>query len=476
MGINSLLNIATTGITMSRVAIEVTGENIANVNTDGYSRQTVLFKTGPTNTMNGFPLGTGVQLAAVQRNHDELIQLQLVKGNSTYGETSVKQEALDQIEPFFNELTTEGLGQSIEDFFNSWQDLSTNAEGTAERQTVIARSQTLVDTFHRMNTNLSDSLTNADSSLDGSTQSISDAAKSIASLNEQILQTERLGGNANELRDQRDYQVLQLAEKVGVGYSEQSDGTLTVTLPGGEALVQGSKSGTVTTQDDPGTGLNKIIFTSTTGVTTDVTSTIGGTDNSLGEIGGTLQVRDEIVPGYLARLDEMANQLVSAVNTQHSAGYGLDGTQNNFFDPAGATSATISLNAALTADKIAAAAQDPTSVISGPGDNGNALKLAQLKGASLTFTVDGTSTTSTVASYYNALVSKVGVDAQNAENTTVQNESFLKQLNTLRESNSGVSLDEELTNLVKYQRAFEASARMITTASEMLDTVLAMVR
>jgi flagellar hook-associated protein 1 FlgK len=475
MGINSILNIATTGITMSRVAIEVTSENIANVNTDGYSRQTVAFKSGPTNNANGFPLGTGVQLAAVQRNHDELLQLQLVKGNSAYGESSVKEKALNQIEPFFNELTTEGLGQGVEDFFDSWQDLSTNPSGTAERQTVLSRSQILVDTFHRTNTNLSDSLNSADSSLDGIAQSITDAAKSIASLNEQILQTERLGGNANELRDQRDYLTQEMATKVGVSYSEQSDGTLTISLPGGETLVEGNTYGTVTTRDNA-SGLNDIIFTSSGGVETDVTSTIGGADNSLGEIGGTLQVRDEIVPGYLARLDEMANQLVSAVNTVHSAGYGLDGTQNNFFDPAGTTAASISISSTLTIDKIAAATQDPTSAASGPGDNRNALALAQLKDASLTFTVDGTSTTSTVASYYNAFVSSIGIDTQNAGNATLQNNSFLKQLNALRESNSGVSLDEELTNLIKYQRAFEASARMITTASEMLDTLLGMIR
>jgi len=472
MGVNSIFNVATTGINMARVAIEVTGENIANVNTDGYSRQTVMFKTGPTITSNGFPLGTGVQLAQVRRNHDELLQLQLVNGNSAGGESSVKENALSQVEPFFNELTTEGLGQSLQDFFGSWKDLSTNAAGTAERQVVLSRSESLVDTFHRLSSNLNDSIESADRSLDGITRSITDFATSIASLNEQILQTERLGGNANELRDQRDNAVFQLAEKVGVGYSEQSDGTLTVTLPGGEILVEGNKYGTLTTQDDPATGLNDIIFTSSTGVVSDVTATIG---NGQGEIGGTLQVRDEIVPGYLAQLDEMAKQLVTAVNTQHVAGYGLDGSTGTAFFT-GATSSTISINSALTVEKIAAAAKDPTSLLSGPGDNGNALKLAGLQSTSLTFTVGATATTTTVSSYYNSLVSKVGVDARNAETTMLQNESFMKQLNTLRESHSGVSLDEELTNLIKFQKAYSASARMITTASEMLDTVLAMVR
>ncbi|HOP40995.1 MAG TPA: flagellar hook-associated protein FlgK [Geobacteraceae bacterium] len=476
MGINSLFNIGTSGVTMARIAIEVTSENIANVNTDGYSRQNTVFKTGPVNTANGFPLGSGVQLAAVQRNHDELLQLQLVTGNSQYGESETKQAALEQIEPFFNEVTNDGLGQAMEDFFNAWQDLTVTPQGTAERQALLSRSQILVDTFHRLNTNLNDSLVNADSSLVGITADITDKAKSIASLNEQILQTERLGGNANELRDQRDYLTQELAKKVGISYAEQSDGTMTITLPGGEPLVQGNTYATLATETDAGTGLNKVMLTPIGGgAAVDVTGTIGGTGNSLGEIGGTLQVRDEIVPGYLAKLDEMARQLVTTVNSQHSAGYGLDGTQNNFFDPSNTTSADIALNSSLTTEKIAAAGQDPTGA-GGPGDNTNALALAQLKSASFTFTVDGQTTSTTMAGFYNAFVSSVGIDTENAANSTAQNESFLRQLNTLRESNSGVSLDEELTNLIQYQRAFEASAKVISAAAEMLDTVMGLIR
>jgi flagellar hook-associated protein 1 FlgK len=476
MGINNLLNIATSGITMARVAMEVTSENIANVNTPGYSRQKTIFQTAPVTTANGFPLGTGVQLATVQRSHDDLLQLQLVKGNSAYGESETKQTALSQIEPFFNEVTNNGLGQAVENFFNSWQDLSVTPQGSAERQAVLSRTQVLVDTFHQMNTNLNDSLSSADRSLEGITADITDKAKNIASLNEQILQTERLGGNANELRDQRDYLAQELAKKVGISYSEQRDGTLTVTLPGGEPLVQGNTFATLSTEVDAGTGLNKIMLTPPGGgASSDVTATIGGTDNSLGQIGGTLQVRDKIVPGYLAKLDEMARQLVTNVNSQHSAGYGLDGTQNDFFDPSKITSADIALNSSLTPDKIAAAGQDPTSA-SGPGDNRSAIALAQLKSTSFSFTVDGKTTSATMSSFYNGFVSSVGIDTQNAGNSTAQSGSYLRQLNALRESNSGVSLDEEMANLIKYQRAFEASAKVINTASQMLDTVMGLIR
>jgi flagellar hook-associated protein 1 len=476
MGINSLFNIGTSGITMAQVAIEVTGENIANVNTPGYSRQKTIFETGPVINVNGIPLGTGVRIGEIQRNHDELLQLQLANGKSAYGESQVKQQALEQIEPSFNELTGEGLGQAMEDYFNSLQDLSTNSQGAAERQAVLTRSQILVDNFHQTSSSLQDVVQNADYSLEGITADISDKAKNIASLNNQILQTERLGGNANELRDQRDYMVQQLAEQVGISYAEQSDGTLTVNLSGGQTLVQGSSYGTVSTQVNGATGLNNIMYTPIGGgASVDVTASIGGTDNSLGKIGGTLQVRDEIVPGYIARLDEMANQLVTTVNTIHSSGYGLDGSQNNFFDPAGTTASSIALNTALTGDKIAAAGQNPTTV-SGPGDNTNALALAQVKNTTLTFTAGGDSATATMVSYFDTLVSNVGIDAKNTANVTSRNESFLKQLNSVRESNSGVSIDEELTNLVKYQRSYEASARIINVATEMMDTVMGLIR
>lgn len=170
----------------------------------------------------------------------------------------------------------------------------------------------------------------------------------------------------------------------------------------------------------------------------------------------------------------MASKLVTAVNTQHALGYGTDGTTgNNFFAPAGTAAASIALSGTLTVAKVAAAlptATDPAPTSS--GNNGNALKLADIQKTSLAFTTGN----ATFSGYYSALVGKVGTDTQGAQNTASQGEAFLKQLNNLRESNAGVSLDEELTNLTKYQQAFQGSAKVINVATEMLDTVLGLVR
>ena len=485
MGISTLFDIASSGVTAQRLAIEVAGENIANVNTPGYSRQQAIMANGPVTTSNGFPLGTGVQIQSVRRSYDGMLQQQIVTGNSSYQQSLAKQTALNQIEPSFNELTSDGLGAAVDKFFGAWQDLSTNPQGTAERQSLLSTSQSLTDTFHQLNTSLTSVASGADNNLTGITADVTSNAKNLALVNLQILSTNAVGGNANELLDQRDLLVQKISEKVGITSTLQSDGTATLTLAGGQQLVSGTKYATLYTSPNAAVPPTNNILLSGLGnpppanvpaSDTNVTATVGGPGNGLGELGGTLQVRDTLVPGYLSKLNEMASKLVSAVNTQQSAGYGIDGppptTGNNFFAPAGVTAATISLDPGLTATKIAAGlptASDPAPTST--GNNSNALKIADIQNSTVAFS----SGNDTFDGFYNSVVSGVGIDTQSAQNSTTQGAAFLKQLNTLRDSNSGVSLDEELTNLTKYQQAFQGSAKVINTATAMLDTILAMV-
>jgi flagellar hook-associated protein 1 len=481
VGISNLFDIASSGVTAQRLAIEVAGENIANVNTQGYSRQQVLMVNKPVNNSNGFALGTGVAIQTVQRSYDGMLQAQIVNGNSSYQNSLTQQNALSQIEPSFNELNSNGLGKAMDDYFGAWQDLSTNAGGTAERQALLSKSQILVDTFHRVNSSLNSVAQTADNNLGGITADVSDQAKNLALVNTQIVATQSLGGNANELMDQRDLLLQKIAEKVGITSTIASDGTASVALAGGEALVSGSNYATLYTNPNAVSSKNDVMVTAlgnpplanNPAADSNVTATVGGTGNSLGELGGTLQVRDSIVPGYLASLDEMASTLVTQVNAQHASGYGLDGSTGNKFFAAGGTSGTIALDPALTATKIAAglpSAGDPAPTTS--GNNLNALKMADIQSNSYAFSTG----TTTFDGYYNALTGKVGIDSQGAQNVTAQGSAFLKQLNALRASNSGVSLDEELTNLTKYQQAFQGSARVLNVATTMMDTILGLVQ
>jgi flagellar hook-associated protein 1 len=489
MAISNIFNIGAAGVRAQRLAIEVTGENIANVNTEGYSRQQVQFTEDTTNFSNGFLLGSGVRVADIQRSYDALLQQQLVTGGSASEQSQVEQSAMQRIEPLFNELGSDGLGKAISDYFVAWQDLSLNPTGAAERQAVYTRGQTLTDTFHQVSGSLQATVSIANASLSEITAGISGMAANIARLNGMITATEQLGNpySANELRDQRDLLVQQLGGKAGITYYENRDGTVDIKLAGYE-LVVGQRYAEVYNAPANSAQPASIYITpvGTPPVNNGATppdaqiysqanvAINGNPLNFLGELGGTLRVRDVIIPEFQVKVDAIANSLVTSMNAAHASGFYFDaaGVQQvggNFFDPAQLTASGIRLAATLTQTTIAAGnqwADPPTNTVPAsqvPGNNSNAKYIASLQ-------------TSSVGNSYTALVSEIGVKVQTAENSARNNENFMRQISNLRESHAGVSLDEELTNLVKYQRAFEGSAKLINVATEMLDTVLGLVR
>jgi flagellar hook-associated protein 1 len=413
-------------------------------------------ETSPPTTHNGFPLGTGVKISTVERYYDGLLQQQLVTANSASGYDTLCSEVLQQIEPSFNELTNDGIGAAITNYFQAWEDLSTNASGTTERQVLLSQAQVLADNFNAVSTTLTDTIEAQDTSLTALTADVNNMLTNIASLNAQIRQTELVSGNANEMRDQRDLLVKQLAEQMGVKYTENADGTTDVyvqdSTPATYYLVQGDQAGSLTVG---GTSpARTVTINSVSGATKTVDSTLYTAQDG-GTLWATLQLRDVIIPDYLNQLDTLANDIISGVNTQHQAGFDINGTAGgNFFS--GTTAATFSVSI-TDPDNIAAAGSSATA----PGGNANALLIADLE--------SGFSTS------YNTLVAQIGLDVDQAETVVEQDEAYLKQLNTLRDSKSGVSLDEELTNLVMYQRSYQASAKLITTVTEMMDTLLAMV-
>ena len=477
MSILSILDIAKSGITAQRLSLEVTSENISNVNTPGYSRQTAILQTAPTSIDKGFPLGRGVEVGEIQRAYDNFLQVQLTNENATNGWSSTVLASMKRAEQLFNEFTTDGLGKSMQDFFHAWQDLTANPQGQPERQAILARSQQMVDQFHRVNTYLNDIRREANQSLEGLTADVNDKLQQLASLNGQIRQIEIQSGRANELRDKRDLLLRDLSEKVGITSMEQSDGTISVSLSLGQPLVMGTDAATLSLEPDAAkAGFYKIFATAPGGKTAvDITSIVGGTNNGQGEMGGTLQVRDTLVNTFISDLDELAFTLATEINTLHASGFGLTGsTGKNFFSiTATADGASglggIEVNITNTND-IAAANADPA--LGGTGNNKNATAIASLYDTILPLS----SGNMTMEGFYNSLVGKVGVAVQNADRAQNLSEGVIKQLDNLRESNSGVSLDEELASLIKYQKAFEGAAKLVNVGNEMMDTILGLVR
>lgn len=475
MGLSAALEIGRNGLNIYRVATDVTSENIANVNTPGYSRQRVLLESAPPTTTNGFPIGTGVRIAAVERYYDGLLQQQLVNAETTLGYDTTKSNVLQQVEPTFNDFANDGLGAAVSNYFGAWQDLTLNPGGYFERQAVLSRSQSLADNFHSISQTLTNTIASQDAALVPLTNSINDTLKNIAILNSQIKSTELVSGNANEARDQRDQLIRNLSSDIGIKFTENADGTTDIYVQNGATknyLVQGALAGSLTTGGVP--PATSVTINDVAGATVAVdalaaTPLYNAPDG--GRLWATLQLRDKIIPNYLTQIDTLAKSITDAVNAVHTTGFDPagGGPGQNFFTPTGVvagSAAAFGLAAGLTSSTIAASASATL-----PGDNTKALALAQLSGAKVT----GAPAT-TFNSFYSSFVSTVGLDVKSSKTTVSQDEAFTKQLSALRESNSGVSLDEELTNLVKYQRSYQASAKLITTASDMMDIALAMIR
>ena len=481
MGVSDILQIGVTALFAQKTALSVTGENIANVNTPGYSKQTVMLEPGNTNLVNGFLVGSGVQVESIRRVYDDFLQQQLVKTNSSYGGYNTQQTALQRVQQLFNEFSTDGLGKSLNDFFNAWQDLANNPSGQAERQAVLAQAQTVVSGFHQLNSSLKMVQSDANQSLQGETSDINDKLKQIAYLNDQIGQMEFQGETANEMRDSRDQLLQDLAGKVAITSRENANGTVTVTLPQGATLVDGNRAATFSLKADPANAGFYGVMLTPPGATEsqDVTSILIGSGANQGEIGATLQVRDSLVKPFLDGLDELASNLATQVNTLHSTGFDFNGaTGVNFFtSPSGSATLTPGFSSLMdlnitSGDQIAAAASNPTLAGNGTGDNVNALSIANLANASIPMSGGA----STLDGFYNSLVAKAGVAVQGASRGAAQSQSSITQLQQMRDSASGVSLDEELTKLMTYQKAYEGAAKVITTGTEMLDTVLGLIR
>ena len=464
MSLNSALQIGSSAASAYQTAINVTSENISNVNTPGYSRQTAVLETAPQSANSGGLFsGNGVSVVSIQRSYDAVLQKELVNAQTSQGYDTTQSTALQTIQPAFNEVSTDGLGAAIDSFFNSWQDLTSDPTSTAERQGVLTSAQNLVDNFNSVSTNLSSAITSQNTSLVTLTGNINQNLTSIAQLNSQIKVIGASGGNTNELKDQRDQAIQNLSQQIGVTYTENSDGTTDVNYAdNGAALVTGSKAGSFSLTPVPPSSSNYTVNL------TPVGGAIGVVSPTSGTLGATLNLRDTVIPGYQSQVDALASKIATAVDNLQTSGSDLTGTPGialfNPAPPATATGATIAVNPLFTTSNIAAAAKGSPS---GSADSSNALTIADL--ANDTTTMPGGQTFS---NYYNSLVAQVGQDVKTSGNKVTQDQTYSNQLSTLQQSNSGVSLDEELVNLTKYQQSYQASAKVISTVTSMMDCVL----
>lgn len=491
-------------------AMNTTGHNISNASTVGYSRQTVgmvatrpLEAPGLFKSTNPGQLGTGVEVSYIKRVRDAFLDDQYWDVNRSLGEWEVQANTLSKLEKIFNEPSDSGLTTVIDNFWKSWSELSKDPENVTSRKIVKENALALVDAFNETSKKLTDMQGDLTQSLSVNAQNINTLTSQIADLNAQIMKIEAFKDNANDLRDQRDLIIDQLSRLGNVSVTEEATG-YRVSV-GGIELVNGDTSVT----------------------TTAATWETAYSSNTLtsGEMFGIAKSRDVIVSDYVDQLNQLANTMangevkvtipagsvlpegtvlngvtytgatrtltsdltatVKGINGLHKLGYVLTSPLTNgieFFNSSGGplTASTFQLNPTISNNpNLIASSIRVTSGASGEeavkGNNTLALLMSQLREGSFSFSSLASNngiTNGTIDDYYRSIMGQLGIESKEALRQQNNNQLLVDQVESRRQSVSGVSLDEEMANLIKFQHAYSAASRVMTTMDQNLDKII----
>lgn len=459
MSVNfSPFEIGRRALNAQQLGINITGQNIANVNTRGYSRQGLqLSETAPAN-FSRYSLGTGVTIEGVQSFRDRFIESRIQSELGIAGRLNAQRDSLAPVEVALQGSENGGLQNALEGFFGAFRDLEANPNSIPLRSIVAQKGANLASSFSTTRSRLSNIQQGINTQLNSTVDRVNSLSQDIASFNEQIRIAESSGGNASALRDQRNELVNEISELTGARSTENSDGTITLTIGEGRPIVSGDTAYKLEANSTPPLGLTTITLSGNPTVFNE--GSIRGFQNSIAE-----------TSNQISALDGLAEQVVSRVNALHTSGTDLDGNAGaNFFDTTNVpiTAANIKINAAITGNPNLVVA----SPLAQPGQNGTvAGEIASL----LTDqnTIVG-SRTGSFSSIFGSMLTQAGEQVRVAENGLQIQAAIIAQASAQREAVSGVSLDEEAINLLQYQRAYEAAARFIRVADEMTQTILSL--
>ncbi|SNS49238.1 flagellar hook-associated protein 1 FlgK [Anaerovirgula multivorans] len=484
-------NTATSGLFASQRALDITGHNLANVNTAGYTRQRLIQTQSTPMPLSGRQgmLGTGVDTVAIQQLRNEFLDYRYRGEVNSLGYWEAKSDGLYFLEAIMNEPSETGINTIIKEFFDSFQQLSKpeNANSLATRRLVRENASAFTSSINSMYSQMENLVRGLNNDVVDAVNSINGYAEQIAQLNEQISRYEIGGSTANDLRDRRNLLIDELSKLVNIEVLEVSDGNgnnkMAIQI-NGNPLVHHDRVKKL----DAGTK-EKSEFFDEMGVDLEINvvrwadGTILNTSALKGELKGLLDLRDgqggatKGVPYYIERLNHFAQVLAEEVNKLHSSGFGLNETTGIMFFTANGVSTEEALkdtspkinakNIAVALDledlnKIAAASELDLL----PGDGSNALKLAELRNNGSMFK-EGKA-----EDFMTALIANLGVDSLEAQRNAVNQFLLTEMVDTERQRISGVSTEEELTNMIRFQHAYNASARMVTTFDEMLDVII----
>jgi flagellar hook-associated protein 1 len=444
------LEIARRALLAHQNALNITGNNIANVNTDGYTRQKAILEPTPSETTPDGIFGTGVQMVGLQRARDVFLDVQIRDEMGLAGRWSARSDVLQRIEGLLSEPSDTGLGSLFDGFWNAWLDLSNQPEDAAARAVVVQSGQALAEGMQQLEQRVNNTLDATDVDLNQRVDHLNSLFDELATLNTQVSAAEVGGTTDAALRDRRDLILDELATEGGATNVVKMDGSVVVRL-GGRTVVEGNTVVPLATMlyNDQGHVGTRVIF---------------GQDRTApaflsGKLAGILEVRDQVLPDFMDQVDQLAQSLIEGVNRIHAAGP----SHTAFFKGTKAGDIEVAPEVAGDSSQVNAGSSGD------PGDNDIAVAIAALRDArSLK------RGTATMSDFYRSAVAGLGSLTQQAKNMDESQSAAVQTLESQRQSIVGVNLDEELTHMVTTQKAFEAAARVFNSVSQMLDTLLQM--
>jgi flagellar hook-associated protein 1 FlgK len=455
MSLNASLSIAVQSLNVASGALQATNNNIANANTPGYTREVpVLQSAAPISIYgNGATVGDGVELTKFQSIRDELVQTQIQQETSAQSSANAQLSSLQQIEPVFT-TATQDIGTEMSALFSSISTLATNPADAGSREAVLSAGQNLATAFNTASNTLTSQQASLNTQVTQDVSQINQLTKQIAALNPQINLLKANGQDGGTLEDQQDQLISSLSKLTNVSVTQGSDG-VTLTTGNGTALVVGTQSYNLQTTAGTG-GMTHVLDQSGADITSEITG---------GDLGGSITQRDTTISGLVTQLNTLANQFASAMNTAQASGKDQNGDSGTDFFKASGASSTIA------AGNIAVALTDPSQIAASSdgssGGNGNLVNFSNVQSNTLPLG-------QTPGNAYANLVYQVGSLTSNAKAESTATTSSLLQLNEQLSSVSGVSIDEESANLITYQQAYEAAARVVSTIQELFSITLSM--
>ncbi len=452
MAITKVFDIANRSLAVYRRAMDITSHNIANTNNPNFSRQRIVFSSDYTDLSSGIVWGNGVKIGDVLRYRDNFVETQSRIMNGKYHDTRRQRELITNIEKVFSEPSDLGLGNMIGKFFNSFSELAASPTSNPLRTSVLNAATNLASKVNLLNKSLNDVKENIKLEFDDKVKSVNNILRQLNQVNKDIKTNQIKRVSTNDLLDHRDSLLNELSKLVNINVTTSSDNTVSVSI-GGSFAVDSHHITEFEMVDDNGYLSLRMK---------------GGTNSAIlteGELSGLSSVYSSKVTSYKQKLDKIVNTIVEEVNKIHSTGYSKTSptqTGLNFFE--GYSDGILRINQVIL--------KNPNLIsISSDGTLGNgdlALRISEIMDKKL---IDN----STIMEYYTTLINEIGNDGLLNKNLSEANQLVLDQLEQQKQISSGVSLDEEMTNVLQFQRSYEASAKLIKVSDELLKTILELV-